>query len=142
MAGQPRRHAAARRRRGGRPTRGRKCGRDGNGGDLGGMAGGRRAPPETGHTGGGDRGAGPRRGAALRGDAGRAYFVTTPSKVTLRGTMRPAVRTVNRRSENRLRVRIFTFAIPLPPPSCAPRAFCSEGCWSRARPQNPKTALV
>ena len=74
------------------------------------------------------RGAGGRRRAAARGRSwgedwvrrgrrremlARAYFVTTPSKVTVRGTMRPAVSTVNSTSLQRLRTRIFTSAMPL-----------------------------
>ncbi len=56
-------------------------------------------------------------GATVGGDAGRAYFVTTPSNVTERGTTSPAVNSVKRRSLQRLRTLIFTSAIPEAPPS-------------------------
>ncbi len=47
-------------------------------------------------------------GATVGGDAGRAYFVTTPSNVTERGTTSPAVNSVKRRSLQRLRTLIFS----------------------------------
>ena len=56
-------------------------------------------------------------GATVGGDAGRAYFVTTPSNVTERGTTSPAVNSVKRRSLQRLRTLIFRSAIPEEPPS-------------------------
>ena len=58
-----------------------------------------------------------RRLGALRGAPRGAYFVTTPSNVTERGTTRPRVSPVMRRSLKRLRTWIRRSATPLPPPS-------------------------
>ena len=74
-------------------------------------------PAGQGQRGAGSRRARLRRVSAERGDAGRAYFVTTPSKVTVRGTIRPPVSAVMRMSVKRLRTLIFRSAIPLPPAS-------------------------
>ena len=68
-----------------------------------------------------------RRSGEQRGDAGPAYFVTTPSNVTERGTIRPAVSAVISTSLQRLRALILSPAMPLPPASWAASAFRSDG---------------
>ena len=83
-------------------------------------------------------------GAARRSAEMLAELISSrpPRTVTVRGTRRPAVSTVNSTSLQRLRTRIFTSATPLPPTSCAASAFRSDGSLSVAMPQSPNRALL